>query len=117
MPYKDLELKKQKHKEYSKRYYEKNKAAHKQRVSLRKKELRVLWAKFKSTLSCVYCGENNPATFDFHHIKKDPTNRKVYRLLQQQNYNGAREEIKKCIVLCANCHRKHHHEERKNPTL
>jgi hypothetical protein len=117
MPYKDPEIKKQKHKEYSKNYYEKNKAKHSQRIALRKKELRTLWAKFKATLSCAHCGENDPSTFDFHHIKKDPTNKKVYKLLQRQNYNGAREEIKKCIVLCANCHRKHHDKERKNPAL
>jgi transcription elongation factor Elf1 len=117
MPYKDPEVKKAKHKEYSKKYYEANKEAHGKRVSARKKELRVLWSEFKATLSCQHCGETHPATFDFHHIKKDPTNRKVHKLLQSQNYNSAREEIKKCMVLCANCHRKHHYEERKNPAL
>lgn len=113
MPYKDPEVRKAKHKEYAKKYYEANKEAHGKRVAERKRVLRVKWLEFKSTLSCQHCGETHPATFDFHHITKDPTNRKVYKLLQSQNYNGAREEIKKCIVLCSNCHRKHHfYEER-----
>ena len=117
MPYKDPEVRKQKSKEYSKKYYEANKKVIIKKGLVRKKALRVLWANFKATLSCQHCGETHPATFDFHHIKKDPTNKKVFELLRNQDYNGAREEIKKCILLCANCHRKHHHEERKNPAL
>lgn len=111
MPYKDPEIKKAKHKEYSRRYYEANKEKVKKNVAQRKKDLRVEWLKFKASLSCAHCGETHPATFDFHHIKKDPSNRKVHKLLQSQNYGGAREEIKKCIVLCSNCHRKHHFYE------
>lgn len=117
MPYKDPELKKQKHKEYSKKYYITNKKKIIKKNLDYKKKLRVLWAEFKATLICQQCGETHPATFDFHHIKKDITNKRVSELIQWQNYNSAREEIKKCIVLCANCHRKHHHEERKNPAL
>jgi len=113
MPYKDPEVRKAKQKEYSKNYYEKNKDTHIKKVGIRKKALRKKWLEFKATLHCAHCGETHPATFDFHHVKKDLTNKKVSKLLQWQNYNGAREEIKKCIVLCANCHRKHHfYEER-----
>ena len=113
MPYKDKEIRKIKNKEYGKKYYEANKTEIIKKSATRKKLLRKKWLEFKATLSCQHCGETHPATFDFHHVKKDTTNKKVHKLLQFQNYNGAREEIKKCIVLCANCHRKHHfYEER-----
>ena len=69
MPYKDPEIKKAKHKEYSRRYYEANKEKVKKNVAQRKKDLRVEWLKFKASLSCAHCGETHPATFDFHHIK------------------------------------------------
>jgi hypothetical protein len=70
-------------------------------------------------LRCEHCGEDHPATFDFHHVKKDPDNVKVHKLIKNGAYKKILEEIKKCIVLCANCHRKHHYEEaqaKKDPT-
>jgi hypothetical protein len=113
MPYKDAAVRKQKHKEYSAKYYEANKESSKKRISDRKKERKKEWQVFKSTLECAHCGENHPATFDFHHVERHPDNKKVSELLQGHNYGAARKEIKKCIVLCANCHRKVHYEEEK----
>jgi len=99
--------------EYSKKYYEANKEKVIANNKVRKKVRRIDWQVFKATLSCVNCGENHPATFDFHHVERHPDNRKVHKLLQSNNIGGALEEIKKCVVLCANCHRKHHYEEDK----
>jgi hypothetical protein len=114
MPYKDLEVRKAKAKLYSKKHYESNKPAQIERVRLGKIKKRAQWEAYKATLSCANCGENHPATLDFHHLIKDPSNRKISELSQNGAYKIAREEIEaKCIVLCANCHRKHHHEERK----
>jgi hypothetical protein len=70
------------------------------------------WKAFKSTLSCVQCGQNHPAVLDFHHIERHPDNRKVNKLLTNKAYLKAAEEVKKCKVLCSNCHRIHHHNER-----
>jgi hypothetical protein len=70
------------------------------------------WKAFKNTLSCVQCGQNHPATLDFHHIERHPSNRKVNKLLTNKAYLKAMEETKKCMVLCSNCHRIHHHNER-----
>jgi hypothetical protein len=70
------------------------------------------WRQYKSTLSCVQCGQNHPATLDFHHIEKHPSNLKVNKLVTNHAFKKAIEEIKKCLVLCANCHRIHHHNER-----
>ena len=49
---------------------------------------------------------------DFHHIKRSKDNRPVNKLVSNHNFKDAYEEIKKCMVLCANCHRKLHHQER-----
>lgn len=111
MPYKDPEVRRSKHKEYSKKHYEGNKSKI-IAVSLEnKRKARADWQIFKATLSCEFCGQNHPATLDFHHTVRDKSNRKISNLTKVGRYVAAREEIKKCIVLCANCHRIHHHDE------
>jgi len=49
---------------------------------------------------------------DFHH--EDPTTKEgnVHEFVSNGQFAKAYEEIKKCIVLCANCHRIHHWEDR-----
>jgi len=116
MPYKDLEVRKKKHKEYSREHYLKNQEETKQRTKENKKKSRLDWAAFKATLKCTRCEENHPAALDFHH--KDPAtkNHAVSWYIKNSQFTRAIEEAVKCIVLCANCHRKHHYEEKKNPT-
>jgi hypothetical protein len=97
----------------SKRYYEKNKEACIKRAAVAKKKLRAQWEEFKRTLKCVNCGFSHPAAIDFHHVVHSPDNVKVYALAGQGAYKRAFEEIKKCVPLCANCHRVHHYDERK----
>lgn len=96
---------------YGKTHYEKNKAAYIARSAAAKEKGRAEWAAFKATLSCKQCGENHPATLDFHHVVRLPENKKVFRLIGSGLFAQAKEEIKKCMVLCANCHRKLHHQE------
>jgi len=99
----------------SKKWYEKNKKKHQDNVNRNKREARAKWQTYKKTLSCVNCGENHPATLDFHHFdRSNPLNRKVYKLLNNGNYRAVMEEITlRCVVLCSNCHRKHHAAEHK----
>jgi len=113
MPYKDPKVRKAKHKEYSKKYYEENKKKIIATSLESKKKARADWQKFKATLACEKCGQNHPATLDFHHIVRDKSNRKVNQLTKIGSYLAARQEITKCSVLCANCHRIHHHEEKR----
>lgn len=99
---------------YRKRHYEKNKIAIAAKVQDRKRRLRAEFAAYKASLCCTQCGENHPATLDFHHVIRDPANRKINDLLKRGAFHRAMKEIaEKCIVLCSNCHRKHHWDEEK----
>ena len=113
MPFKDPDKKKSHNKTYSAKHYEINAAAIKARTAKRRREDKAKFMAYKATLSCEHCGENHPAALDFHHVNPDPSNHKINELVKNRSYKLAYKEIEdKCIVLCSNCHRKHHHEER-----
>lgn len=79
----------------------------------RRKELRRWWDEIKARQRCERCGESAPECFHFHH--RDP-NEKDFTLSNAiaQGWSKVRilAELEKCEVLCANCHMKHHWEER-----
>jgi len=65
---------------------------------------------YKSTLQCSECGyDKNPRVLHFHHISNKD---KVYNVSDMvcNGYSVAniKREIRKCIVLCANCHHEKH---------
>jgi len=117
MPYKDESVRKSKHKEYSRKHYLKNQEELIEKAADKKKRFKEEWYAFKGTLKCTKCGFSHIAALDFHH--EDPSKKEgnIHRFVSNGQFKKVYEEIKKCIVLCANCHRIHHAEERKNPAL
>ena len=115
MPYKDPETRKAYHKQRSRAYYLKNKEKVKAGVKVNKTIGKAKWDSFKRTLKCAKCNFSHIAALDFHHI--DPTKKEsiVSNLVSSGCFAAAMEEVQKCIVLCANCHRIHHYEEKKKP--
>ena len=65
---------------------------------------------------CIKCGEKDPACLDFHH--RDPTTKEGH-IGEFRKFGMKRllAEIEKCDVLCANCHRKFHRDERQHVTV
>ena len=113
MPYKNPEIKKAKQKTYARTYYEKNKRAVISKNAVRKRSMNQRWLAFKAKQKCYHCGAKHPAIIDFHHVIRDKTKRSVNNLINTKyNYRAAMEEIKKCIPLCANCHRILHWKEK-----
>jgi hypothetical protein len=96
-----------------KRWYSKNKAGQRSRVQKRKNEIIEWFRLYRSTLKCEKCGFDNPAALDFHHIIPEDKSYAV-NVCVHMGYCKERilEEINKCIVLCSNCHRILHHNER-----
>ena len=109
MPYKNPEVRKAKHKEYSATHYQKNKTDVREASKKTRKAQKQTWLEFKTGLACAHCGFSHPAVMDFHHVgvKKHAVN----ELIAGGRYRKAYEEVKQCIPLCANCHRIHHHNE------
>ena len=112
MPYKDASVKKAKHAQYSRKHYEKNGVAIRLQTKEAKAALRKEWYAFKATLKCAHCGFFHIAALDFHHEDPSTKENNVHSLVSNGQFAKAYEEIKKCIVLCANCHRIYHHKEK-----
>jgi len=60
---------------------------------------------------CVKCGyKKNIAALEFHHINSEE---KLFnidsRALGNHNIEVIRKELKKCILLCSNCHQEKHY--------
>lgn len=110
MPYKDEEVKKRKHAQYSREHYLKNRETLIQKAKQRRLDARQKWNEYKRTLKCTKCGFDHPAALDFHHVDKE-NHQHVHRLVSNGCFVAAMKEIKKCVVYCANCHRIHHHDE------
>ena len=117
MSLKDVTAKKEYHKIQSRKHYEK----YKDKIIEANKRNRLMhrktWDEYKATLFCTKCGFSHVAALDFHH--EDPSKKEynIHKLVGNGRFTKAYEEIKKCIVLCANCHRIHHWDEKKNPAL
>jgi len=63
---------------------------------------------WKSKLYCVSCGENYIQCLDFHHLDPTKKDKNVSSLIGSYNIKSVISEASKCVVVCANCHRKIH---------
>ena len=63
--------------------------------------------KLKESLSCIICGESDPACLGFHHLNNSQKEYQISDLVMSKE--KMREELKKCVPVCANCHRKIHY--------
>ena len=98
---------------YRRKWYAKNKPKTYGKVKSRKLALKTWLDEYKLSLKCNRCGENHPGVIQFHH--SDPSEKEID--ISRVVTNGwsierIKKEIDKCEVLCANCHFKHHYEER-----
>lgn len=63
---------------------------------------------------CLVCGVSPmdglpSACFDFHHVDPTMKDLTISRLISRKDWKERiHDELQKCVVLCANCHRRHH---------
>jgi hypothetical protein len=96
--------------EFNKTYFEGDaKERHLQQVRERKQEARDAAREYAYqyllTHPCVSCGENDPRVLEFHHVgQKDMDVAKM--VAGGYSIDHIKQELDRCQVLCANCHRK-----------
>jgi hypothetical protein len=63
-------------------------------------------------LVCGRCGFADFRALEFHHRQRGEKDSNVSDMVRgAMSLENIRQEISKCIVLCANCHRIEHYEE------
>ena len=76
----------------------------KELATYNKQQYKKKLADIKTASGCVDCGEKNPIVLDFDHLKNKKYN--ISRMIHDgHSWASIKKEIKKCEVVCANCHR------------
>ncbi len=87
--------------------YKKHALKAKERAAGSRDWLYSLISEIKSKYSCCICGEKEGCCLDFHHINDDKLE-SVSNFVRKKSPQAIFDEINKCVVVCANCHRKIH---------
>ncbi len=98
-------------KKKSREYYKNNKEHCQNQVRLTSKARvdinRRKYFDLLNSSKCIDCTENNVATLEFDHIDPKTKFRSVGKMVKEgYSWKKIEEEIKKCEIRCANCHRK-----------
>ena len=96
----------------SQEYYSANKVKVAERAKA-KRDARSLVLLEMNDFKCNDCGEeeNELGFFDFHHKEPSKKESSISRMLSSAKFERVLEEVKKCVMLCPNCHRRRHMEE------
>ena len=114
MPFKDPKVRRERQREYSRRWYLRNASHAIKKSGARRASVKKAWLDYRAKQSCSHCGFSHPAVIDFHHVIRHNKRAVNDLILKQNNLKEAiREAEEKCIPLCANCHRILHFEERR----
>jgi hypothetical protein len=103
------------HRAKNRKHYEANKAKYVAQSIAYGKQYKDWYKDLKKDLRCERCGEDHPATIEFHHL--DPTEKEnsvSQMIVSRLSKETILAEMAKCIVLCSNCHRKEHYEQNIN---
>jgi len=98
---------------YHAQYYHANNLleAQKKEKRSRTKRKQELSNKRQRKLGCKNCDENMVACLDWHHLNDDKDDTVADLIWNDRSVERIEAEMEKCIVLCANCHRKLHAEK------
>jgi hypothetical protein len=95
-------------------YYTENEIKkHKQRKANRINKYKKIIQRYKMFCGCKFCGyKKHPVALHLNH--KDPMKKKgmLSEVIKSWGWDKIKEEIRKCEVLCANCHSIHTYEEK-----
>lgn len=77
-----------------------------------REKIRGLILEYLQLHPCVVCGEDDPIVLEFDHIDQATKTKEISKYLSgHAGWDKVKDEIDKCRVLCANCHRRHTYKQ------
>lgn len=68
---------------------------------------------YKSGYGCAICGDKRHWVLDLHHRNGDEKERAISDMLRKNmSWETIEQELQKCEVYCANCHRDYHYNNK-----
>ena len=98
---------------YVKQHYLRNPKTYKDAVKRRQIKIKEFVKEYKSKKICIICGESRWWVLEFHH--RNPSEKEVALSnihLKGWSEKKNKEELEKCDILCANCHRDLHYKDK-----
>jgi hypothetical protein len=96
------------HQVYQAKWYQENKEVHGERTYERNRRIdqehRQRIIDYLKEHPCVDCGESDPIVLEFDHVRGEKKN-EISKMIRNA-WKRTLEEISKCDVRCANCHRR-----------
>jgi hypothetical protein len=93
---------------YGREHYEANRQRYIDQAAASKRKLRLARTRylieFFKTHPCVDCGETDPVVLEFDHLRDKSFS--IGPELSRKRWQSILDEIEKCEVVCANCHRR-----------
>lgn len=112
MPLKNDRDRREYNRKYQREWVRRNREKRNATVAKARHRLRKWLTEYKVERGCKRCGERHPAVLEFHHRNQRAKEGDLANMPTKRSFVSMQREVAKCDVLCANCHRKVHHEER-----
>ena len=96
------------------KHYTNNKAYYIDRNKERERIAKTYALEYLNEHPCVDCGESDPVVLDFDHVRGVKRREVTIMIKMGLALNSIKDEIEKCDIRCANCHRRKHANERKS---
>jgi hypothetical protein len=98
------------HHAVQRRYYERNAVSERLRTRRRARRVRTenreRVLEYLQSHPCIDCGERDLVVLEFHHVRGEKRDHVGCLLRDCYEWRVVAAEIAKCVVLCANCHRR-----------
>ncbi len=94
---------------YHKRHYENNKKSYADQAKEYKEKSRDYVRDVKMSSKCSLCEEDRWFCLDFHHIDTNKEHNISDMVKNRYSIDRIKEEIKKCMIVCKNCHAEIHY--------